>query len=157
MPPKPLQPAPPESEWGKYLETTAAKYKLSSGQRELADAVLSSCQARAKVHREQRKADYDAAQKIPDPAKKAETLKALNERLDGLYDELTQRVDSLATLEQNKPPAPPATPGPPPAKPAGPGGTTPPAPTTPAAQPPPAPPANGPAPADAGPKKEPPK
>jgi len=120
-----VKPAPPVAEWAAVVEQITGKFGFTDPQKTLAKSILESYQTRAATHREQRKADYEAAEQLADPAKKVEELGKLNERLNLLFDELTQRVESLATAEQKikagEPVAtPPATPPPPPppAKPA---------------------------------------
>lgn len=118
-PVEPLKPAPPEAEWKLYIETAARNYRFSDEQRQKAEAILTSCRTRAQAHRDQRRTDYESAEKLTDPGAKTEALKTLNGRLDTLYDELVKRVDSLASTEQARAqptpapgtPAKPATPG----------------------------------------------
>lgn len=118
-PPKPLAPAPPESEWSKQFDATTGGYGFTAVQMIAAKSVLNGCLARAALHRKQQKSDYQDAEKIADGADKAAKLNRLNRRLDELYDEMIQRVDSLATIDQKQQagkgkgtqtPAPPAAP-----------------------------------------------
>jgi len=101
-PPKPLEPAPPESEWSRHAETTAAHLGFTAQQKETAAAIIESCRSRAAAHRKQHKADYESVDKMTNPAEKAGATRKLNHRLDELYYELTQRVDSLTTVEQKQ-------------------------------------------------------
>lgn len=119
--PRVLKPAPPEAEWAAAVDQAAGKFGFTTEQKKLADSILESCQSRAATHRQLRQADYEAAAKNPDAAKKSEETGKLNDRLNVLYDELIQRVESLATAEQKikagEPTAPATTTPPLPAKP----------------------------------------
>ena len=98
--PKVVKPAPPEAEWTKQYEAAAAKYNLNDNQKKTAEQALKACMDRAAAYREKNKGDYEKAKAMSDPAQKEAAMKKLNEPLDKLYDELMQRVDSIATLEQ---------------------------------------------------------
>lgn len=98
--PEPLKPAPPEAEWTKQLEALMTKYNFKDDQKSTAEQALKSSLSRASAHREKSKNDYQQAQGVPDAAKRQEAMKKLNEPLDRIYNELMQRVDSIATIEQ---------------------------------------------------------
>lgn len=86
--PKIVEPAPPVAEWRTFLDDAVAKYEFSAEQKRAANGVVKSVLARA--------------------AKKQETASAGNgdartdaqKHLDILYDEMKQRIDSIATIEQ---------------------------------------------------------
>jgi hypothetical protein len=99
-PPKVLPPAPPEAEWTRQYEAKVNKYGLGEEQKKVAEQTLKNVLARAASHREKSKGDYEQAAKMTDPNKKAEALRNLDKTLDALYDELHQRLDSIATIEQ---------------------------------------------------------
>jgi hypothetical protein len=150
QPPKPIPPAPPEDQWTKDHQAIIAKYEFSDVQKMTAEAALKGCIDRAAAHREAHKADYETAQKLSDPAAKETMTKALQLPLDKLYDELVQRTEALATLEQKlraegkvllPPKTPPAAVAPPTVKPPATPATTQPAAPLPAAKPPSAAPA----------------
>ncbi|MBN2562953.1 MAG: hypothetical protein JXQ75_18675 [Phycisphaerae bacterium] len=101
-PPRPLDPAPPESQWAGFVETTSTKMSFSEGQMAVAKGILDSCLSRASAHREQTKTAYATAEQIADQTKKVEEVRKLNRRLDELYDELTQRVSAITTVEQQE-------------------------------------------------------
>lgn len=114
-PPKPLKPAPALNQWTKDYDALVAKYKFTDDQKKVAGLALKSCLDRAAAHQE--KHDPDKAQTPAD--KPADQTAANAPPLDRLYDELIQRVESLATTEQKlraegkltsapEPPPPPA-------------------------------------------------
>lgn len=114
-PPRDIKPAPPEAEWPAYLEKSATKFALTPEQKKIAEKALDQCKNRAVTYREKTKPDYESAAKL-DPKDKSNRVAELNKPLDVLFDELTQRVEALATAEQKakfeKPQAAPATPAP---------------------------------------------
>ncbi len=99
-PPRNVGPAPVMEEWAQVVEKASSKYGLTQKQKVTASAVLESCQKRAESHRQEQETNYASAQAIADPKEKGEKLGKLNRRLDLLYDELTQRIGSIATMEQ---------------------------------------------------------
>jgi len=100
QPPKPLAPAPPEAQWTKDYEAIITKYGFTEDQKNVAESALKSCLDRAATHRAKSKADFEKADKMSDAAAKEQALQPLRLPLDKLYDELIQRTESLATLEQ---------------------------------------------------------
>jgi hypothetical protein len=101
-PPKPLKPAPPESQWAKYVEDHSTRLGFNDQQKAIAASVLESCRSRASTHREQKKAEYESAEKIADSAEKTKRLGELNYRVNVLYDELTRRIDAIPSVEQKQ-------------------------------------------------------
>lgn len=101
-PPKPVPPAPPIKDWPEVIETAAARYKFSEVQIKAAQRVLKSCITRGESHLNQKQADYDQIAKLTDADKKNKQLRILNKPLDKLYDELNQRVESIASIEQRQ-------------------------------------------------------
>lgn len=98
---KPLEPAPPIETWSTVVETKISKYVFSDLQKNVAQRVLLNCRQRAQSHLAHSKADYDQANQLAGP-EKAKKLKELNRPLDGLFDELNQRIDSIASEEQKR-------------------------------------------------------
>lgn len=101
-PPKPLPPAPAVAEWSRTLEATAAKYKFSEEQIKTAQRVLKSCVTRAENHLKNKKTDYEQAEKLTNADQKEKRIRTLNKTLDQLYNELSQRVESIASIEQKQ-------------------------------------------------------
>jgi hypothetical protein len=99
-PPRVIGPAPPESEWNLFLEKSVTKYAFNADQKKVADRVFAQCKARAGEYLQKSKPEYESAAKISDPKAKAEKTAELNKPLDRLYDELVQRIESVASAEQ---------------------------------------------------------
>lgn len=99
---RPPRPAPPEAEWRERLETASAEFGYTEDQKKITQRALRSCLARAAAHREQHSQDYAAAETIAEPTEKTQRISELNRRLDSLYDELVQRIDAVATIEQRQ-------------------------------------------------------
>jgi len=99
-PAAPLPPAPELDEWDKYVDQTAKKYGFDDSQRTKGQAVLKDLRKRAEQYRASRSNDYVQARQNTDAKARAETLKKLNQPIDALFDELKQRLDSLATAQQ---------------------------------------------------------
>jgi len=98
-PPKEYPPAPPIPEWEKYFNQTMVKYHFTEVQKQVAKKIYDHCLKRANEHHEKNKADYEAADKLS-ADEKARTVARLNKPIDVLYDELVQRLDSVASVEQ---------------------------------------------------------
>lgn len=101
-PPKVIEPAPPLEQWAGLIGQTIAKYKFNPEQNTKAQAILSHCRDRAAAHKQENEEAYQQAAAIADADERSARLKKLNLKLDTLYDQLAERVDSLATLEQKQ-------------------------------------------------------
>lgn len=93
-PPKPLKPAPPVDQWVGLVDQTIAKYNFSEQQKTQAQEILHQCQDNARMHKRQ----YEKGNQKAEGS--ASGLKTLNHKLDTIYNQLAERVESLATLEQ---------------------------------------------------------
>lgn len=93
-PPRNVGPAPALDQWKPNVEATMEKYAFTPDQKKIAEKVLDQCKLRAEL----------AKSKGDEPAKPAEGAAAKttgsSKPTDLVYDELMQRVDSLATAEQ---------------------------------------------------------
>jgi len=116
-PPRVIQPAPPIAEWKPWVDAAVTKYQFTPVQSDRAKWLIEHYQKRAGEFNEKNKTAYEEANKLSDAAAKEKAVKELNKGLDKLYDELTQRIEFLATIEQRqkadkaagKKPAAPAT------------------------------------------------
>jgi len=97
---QPILAAPPVERWPEMLKASVTNYGFSSTQSKSADLVLGSCRERAEAHLAARKLDYDNANQLTDPQAKAKQIKELNQKVDRLYHEMNQRIDSIASIEQ---------------------------------------------------------
>jgi len=96
----PLPPAPPLDDWDKHVDRTAERYGFTDDQRTKAQAILRDLRRRAEQYRLSRADDFRALERIEDAEARGEKEKALAAPLNALFEELKQRLDNLATLEQ---------------------------------------------------------
>jgi hypothetical protein len=82
-PPREIKPAPATSTWADFVKQCAAKFKYTADQQKAADSVLESVMKRAGAAGD---AQDSAGHKI----------------VDVLYDELQQRLESIASIEQRQ-------------------------------------------------------
>jgi hypothetical protein len=99
--PRVIKPAPPEATWTKDYEDAVKKYGFTDDQKKIAEKALKSTLDRAAAYREKNKEEFKKAQAITEPGPKTDAMKKLNEPLDKLYDEMIQRVEAIATMEQH--------------------------------------------------------
>ncbi len=98
--PKPIVAAPPIARWPETLKASVAKYGFSGQQSKSAQSVLASCRKRAEAHLAARKTEYDQANQLADAKAKAMRINKLNTKINKLYHEMNQRIDSIASIEQ---------------------------------------------------------
>jgi hypothetical protein len=98
--PREIKPAPPLADWDAYPKSTAERLGFTAEQTAKAEAIASQCKQRAAQYRDETKEAYADLARITDPAAAAEKRKALDAGFDQIYDEMTQRVDAIATIEQ---------------------------------------------------------
>lgn len=96
----PVAPAPPLDTWDKHLDKTAGQFQFSDQQRTKAQAILRDLRRRAEQYRLSRAPDFAAAERETDAKARRATEGRLNEPLDRMFDELKQRLDALATIQQ---------------------------------------------------------
>lgn len=99
-PMRPLPPAPPTTGWAAALDASVTKYGFSEKQKLIAQKALKSCLHRAEAYLQQNKESLDLAKQAAPSDENTKRLVELQRPIDKLYDELNQRVDSLATVEQ---------------------------------------------------------
>jgi len=95
-----LQAAPPIDDWDKYVDTTCKKFAFTEAQVIKAQSILKDLRNRAAAYRTGRADDFAAAERIADAKTKADRKKELSAPIDAFFEELKQRLDNLATLEQ---------------------------------------------------------
>lgn len=95
-----LPPAPEIDEWDKHVDATAKRLGFTDAQITKAQAVLRDLRRRAEQYRKSRSNEYAQARQMSDAKARTDVLKKLNQPLDALFDELKQRLESLATAEQ---------------------------------------------------------
>ncbi len=95
-----LQAAPPLDDWDKYVDTTCKKFEFSDAQVIKAQSILKDLRNRASAYRTSRNEDFAAAERLADAKAKADRKKELSAPIDAFFEELKQRLDNLATLEQ---------------------------------------------------------
>lgn len=105
IPPKPAYqapppPAPPVTQWPDLVKNLADKYELTPEQRTTVESVLTQSKARADDHRQRNQGSYDEAAKLSDDDAKMKKLQELNLPVDVIYDQMKQRVESIASIEQ---------------------------------------------------------
>lgn len=105
-----LQAAPPLDDWDKYVDATCKKFGFTDAQVIKAQSILKDLRNRAASYRTSRNEDFAAAERITDAKAKADRKKELSAPIDAFFEELKQRLDNLATLEQRAKAATPATP-----------------------------------------------
>lgn len=106
-----LQAAPPLDDWDKYVDTTCKKFGFTDAQVIKAQSILKDLRNRAAAYRSSRNEDFAAAERIVDAKAKADRNKDLSAPIDAFFEELKQRLDNLATLEQRAKAATSATTG----------------------------------------------
>jgi len=106
-----LQAAPPLDDWDKYVDTTCKKFAFSDAQVIKAQSILKDLRTRAAGYRSSRNEDFAAAERISDAKAKADRKKELSAPIDAFFEELKQRLDNLATLEQRAKASSPPSPG----------------------------------------------
>jgi hypothetical protein len=95
-----LAPAPPIDDWDKHVDATSTKYGFTDAQRTKAQSILRDLRHRAEQYRASRDADFKSLGGMADRKAQDDRKKQLNQPLDAMFDELKQRLDNLATLEQ---------------------------------------------------------
>jgi len=85
-PPHEIKPAPPKTEWAGFLDNSATKFGFSADQKKSAEKIFEQVKTRA--------------DKVTDNTAKSDKPGENAKPLDKLYDELVQRVESLASTEQ---------------------------------------------------------
>jgi len=95
-----LQAAPALDDWDKYVDTTCKKFEFTDAQVIKAQSILKDLRNRARAYRNSRDDDFAAAERLTDAKAKADRKKELNTPIDAFFEELKQRLDNLATLEQ---------------------------------------------------------
>lgn len=103
-----LQAAPALDDWDKYVDTTCKKFEFTDAQVIKAQSILKDLRNRARAYRNSRDDDFAAAERLTDAKAKADRKKELNTPIDAFFEELKQRLDNLATLEQRAKAAAPA-------------------------------------------------
>ncbi len=98
-PPRPA-PAPPLDEWDRRVDSIAQKYGFDAAQQTRAQAILKDLRRRAEQYRLSHAEDYERIKRTTDKKAAAEEEKRLNEPLDHLFEELTERLEQLPTGEQ---------------------------------------------------------
>lgn len=99
-PQAPLSPAPPPTDWAGVLNTAAAQYGFSEKQNLVAQAALKSCLERAESYLQKNGESLDRAKKAAPSDQNTKKLLELRRPLDKLFNELNQRIESIATVEQ---------------------------------------------------------
>jgi hypothetical protein len=95
-PAREILPAPALSEWQDHVEKSYSRFGMTDAQKQIAADILSQSRKRAEQFTGDNVEQFSTARKNNDEAR----LKELNHELDVIYDELVQRVESVATLEQ---------------------------------------------------------
>jgi len=96
----PLAPAPPLDDWDKFVITTAGRYSFDEAQITQARSVLAGLRARAVQYQRSRSADFSRLELMEDARAREQERKTLSAPLDALFEELKQRIENLATMEQ---------------------------------------------------------
>lgn len=96
----PIAAAPPLAEWNSALSAAKEKYEFDATQTESAQNILNQSIKSAEALMEQSKSAMDAAASMPDGAEKTKKLEEINLPLNRLYDSMTKRLDSIASIEQ---------------------------------------------------------
>jgi len=99
-PPRVIAPAPALDQWKTNVDATIAKYEFNPDQKKIAERALDQCKLRAETAKAKVKGELDDAAKISDEKARATKITEINKPVDTAYDELMQRVESLATAEQ---------------------------------------------------------
>lgn len=101
-PPKVVAPAPPLDQWSDRIEQSIRDYGFTEQQSTKARAILLQTRKRAVDQSGRTKTAVAETEKITDAAVRQQKLKELNRPIDVLFDQLTERVKSLATTEQQQ-------------------------------------------------------
>ena len=96
QPPRVVTPAPMLSEWEGPLQTAIVRFELNDSQKKTAGEIYDYSKKRAEQYRAENEGQFSAARKSNDEAR----IKELNRGMDVIYDEMIQRIESVATLEQ---------------------------------------------------------
>ncbi|HUN81784.1 MAG TPA: hypothetical protein VMV81_09780 [Phycisphaerae bacterium] len=99
-PPRVVGPAPALDQWKTNVDAAIAKYEFNPDQKKIAERALDQCKLRAETAKSKVKGELEAAAKISDEKARATKITEINKPVDTAYDELMQRVESLATAEQ---------------------------------------------------------
>ncbi len=86
--------------WEKHVRDFISRYKLTDPQVAAAMSILKDVRKRAVQIEQTNAKKVDEANKIKDKAGQKARLKALNEPIDRLFDELKKRLDGLLTASQ---------------------------------------------------------
>ena len=100
QPVRPLPPAPPTTDWAAAMDASVTEYGFSDQQKLVAQTALKSCLNRAESYLQRKKKPLDRAKQAAPSDENAKRLVELRRPIDKLYDELNQRIDSIATVEQ---------------------------------------------------------
>ncbi len=100
----------PEHFWDTYVRSFIGRYRLDSGQRTQAYAMLKECKERARRHRDAHREDYLRVHALIRQLRKGgnteaaaranEELAELDGPIDDLFEELKKRLDSIPTSAQ---------------------------------------------------------
>lgn len=92
----------PADEWTRYVQRFILMYRLDDAQQAQAWQILKELQGRADEYRISHRTDYEAANQIDDRTARAEKLRALDQPLDEMFEELKARLEPLPTEAQRK-------------------------------------------------------
>lgn len=95
-----IQPAPPLDEWEAYVAKSSTMYQFTEAQDDKATSILADLKHRARQYQLTRAPAFQEADRIENAADRTARLKRLNGPIDGLFDELKQRLDNLPTIPQ---------------------------------------------------------
>ncbi len=101
-PPVDLPKPPPLDEWDKLVASTAERYKFTDAQATKARSILRDLRRRAYQYQVSRSAQFSQAESILNKKARQERLETLKAPLHAMYEELGQRLESLATEEQRQ-------------------------------------------------------
>ena len=92
--------APPLDEWDKRVDELARRYQFTDVQRTQAQAILRDLRRRAEQYMLSRVDDFAAAERLKDAKARRDKEARLLEPMGAFFEELTQRLEHLATIEQ---------------------------------------------------------
>ena len=92
--------APPLDEWDKRVDELAGRYQFTEIQRTQAQAILRDLRRRAEQYMLSRADDFAAAERLKDAKARRDKEAQLLEPMGAFFEELTQRLEHLATIEQ---------------------------------------------------------
>lgn len=101
-PPPTLPSAPPIDEWERQVDSVAQKYSFTSDQKRKAQGILKDLRDRARQYRKSRSLDFDAARRMHPGSERTAEEGRLNQPLDELFTEFTDRLEQLATQAQRE-------------------------------------------------------